>query len=127
MDQTSIQSGVSTGPPPISTKGTIVVAPETKTAKHPARQILERLADLRITVVLFALALVLVFWGTLAQVDNGVWTVVDKYFRSIFVLVPLRVVLFLLVKENTIVVPFPGGQMIGGLMFINLVAAHAIR
>ena len=127
MDQTTIQTGVSTGPPPISTKGTIVVAPETKAAKHPARQILERLADLRITVALFALALVLVFWGTLAQTDNGVWTVVNKYFRTLFVLVPLKVVLFNSVEENTIVLPFPGGQLIGGLMLVNLLAAHAIR
>jgi hypothetical protein len=142
MDQTGIQSGsampkasetgVQTGPPPIGTNGTITAAKEpgakpVKQPKHPAYQVLEWLADLRITVTLFALALVLVFWGTLAQVDNGVWTVVKQYFRSAIVLVPLKVVLFNGVKNSDIVIPFPGGWLIGGVMLVNLLAAHAIR
>src|ERR1019366_10767223 len=70
---------------------------------------------------------VLVFWGTLAQVDNGVWTVVKQYFRSAYVLVPLKVVLFNAVRSSDVVVPFPGGWLIGGAMLVNLLAAHAIR
>ena len=35
------------------------------------------LASLRLTVILFALSLFLVLVGTLAQVDDGIWTVVD--------------------------------------------------
>jgi hypothetical protein len=142
MDQTGIkpgstgpkvsETGVSSGPPPIATNGTFTEAPAVrprleKKPVHPVHQLLIWLADLRITVVLFALALVLVFWGTLAQVDNGVWTVVQKYFRSAIVLVPLRVVLFLSVSDTKTVVPFPGGWLIGGAMLINLLAAHAIR
>jgi hypothetical protein len=38
------------------------------------RQALELLASLRLTVILFSLAMVLVFCGTLAQVDMGMWT-----------------------------------------------------
>jgi ResB-like family len=142
MDQTGIQTGtagpkasetgVSTGPPPIGTNGTITEAPaeSAKVAKqplHPAYQVLVWLADLRITVALFALALVLVFWGTLAQTDAGVWTVVQKYFRSAVVLVPLKVVLFNGVNDTKTVLPFPGGWLIGGVMLVNLLAAHAIR
>jgi len=139
MDQTAIQQGskgpkatetaITTGPPPIGANGTITAAPEAvpKAAKHPVRQLMERLADLRITVVLFALALIIVFWGTLAQVDNGVWTVVQKYFRCAFVLVPLKVVMFNAIEHTDIVVPFPGGWLIGGAMLVNLLAAHAIR
>ena len=137
MDKTAIQTGnpvpkasetgMQTGPPPLSTSGTITGTKAAKQPKPLAYQILERLADLRITVTLFALALVLVFWGTLAQVDNGVWTVVKQYFRSAYVLVPLKVVLFNAVRSSDVVVPFPGGWLIGGAMLVNLLAAHAIR
>jgi len=94
---------------------------------HPAYKLLVMLADLRITVVLFVLSLLLVFWGTLAQVDNGVWTVVAKYFRSLFVFVPLKVVFFNTLENSDAVIPFPGGWLIGGAMFVNLLAAHAVR
>jgi hypothetical protein len=131
MEQTAIQSGapkpvesaVQSGPPPTG----VTPQPAPKPAKHPLRQALEIAADLRITVTLFVLSMLIVFWGTLAQVDNGVWTVMAKYFRSFFVLVPLKVVLFNAVEENAIVIPFPGGWLIGSLMLVNLLAAHAIR
>ena len=47
-----------------------------------ARKGLKTLASLQLTVVLFAFAILLVFFGTLAQRDAGIWTVVDKYFWS---------------------------------------------
>src|SRR6185312_7068986 len=53
-----------------------------------ARKVLKALASLQLTVVLFAFSILLVFVGTLAQRDNGIWTVVDKYFWSWFVMVP---------------------------------------
>jgi hypothetical protein len=137
MEQTAIQTGapepkatetsVQPGPPPIGVNGAATATKLETQAKGPIYRFVERLADLRITVVLFALALVLVFWGTLAQVDAGVWTVVDKYFRCTVVLVPLRVLFFNAINENHLVIPFPGGWLIGGAMLINLLAAHAIR
>src|ERR1051325_9835678 len=129
MDQTAVQEGT---PPQKPTVTAIQAGPPvlgSTPAKEPerlARYVLVRLADLRITVTLFALALVLVFWGTLAQVDQGVWTVVQKYFRSLLVWVPLKVVFFNCVDAN-LPIPYPGGWLIGGAMFINLLAAHAIR
>jgi ResB-like family len=134
MEQTAIQPGapkhvesaVQSGPPPGGINGT-ALQPGPKPAKHPLRQILEVAADLRITVALFVMAMLIVFWGTLAQVDNGVGTVMAKYFRSFFVLVPLKVVLFNAVDESAIVVPFPGGWLVGSVMLVNLLAAHAIR
>lgn len=134
MDQTAIQEGpplpksetsVQSGAPPIGSSSNQPV-PEVKPRKHPLRQYLEYIADLRITVVLFVLALFLVFWGTLAQVDQGVWTVVAKYFRSVFVLIPLKVICFNAVDSN-IPIPYPGGWLIGGAMLVNLLAAHAVR
>src|SRR5690242_15068664 len=58
-----------------------------KTAAQPfaLTRVLSILADLRLTVTLFAFALVLIFLGTLAQKDNDVWKVVnDTYFRVWF-------------------------------------------
>ena len=44
------------------------------------------------------LSFVLIFFGTLAQIDSGIWTVVNEYFRSAMVWIPLQ----LLVKFGQI-------------------------
>ncbi|MBX3441369.1 MAG: cytochrome c biogenesis protein CcsA [Planctomyces sp.] len=46
-----------------------------------AALLLEPLASLKLTVVLFLLAIFIVLAGTLAQVNADVWDVVDDYFR----------------------------------------------
>src|SRR5947209_6059705 len=71
-------------------------APRTETTrprrrKGLARWVLEGLASLKLTVVLLALSIVLVFCGTLAQIDHGIWVVVKMYFRSFFVWIPLQI------------------------------------
>jgi hypothetical protein len=82
------------------------------------RQIRSILVSLRLTVVLLALSIVLVFWATLDQVHLGVWAVQQKFFHSLFVFVSL----------GGVQVPvFPGGYVIGGLLLANLVLAHAYR
>jgi hypothetical protein len=92
----------------------------------PIWSIVHAVASLRLTVVLFVLSLILVFCGTLAQVDNGIWTVVNTYFRWFYVFIPLQIFF-----PRTIRVPgsfpFPGGWTIGSVLLINLLAAHAIR
>jgi len=76
--------------------------------------------SLTLTVVLLALSLVLVFAATLAQTDLGIWAVQQKYFWSIFVMTRL--------PGTDLMIPiFPGGYLIGGLLLVNLVAAHAYR
>ena len=73
--------------------------------------------SLRLTVVLLAMGTVLVFWGTLAQVDLGLYKAQNDFFRSFFV--------FLQLPGSKMRVPvFPGGYMVGGLLMINLFAAH---
>ncbi len=100
------------------------------------RAALKPLASLRITIVLFALSLFLVLAGTLAQVDYGIWTVMETYFRTWVAWVELQIFmpdewamkLGLIGETGEVVkVPFPGGYVLGGAMVINLVAAHAIR
>ena len=83
--------------------------------------ILDRLVkiftSLRLTVVLLALGIILVFWGTLAQVHLGLYKAQDEFFRSLFV--------FWRPDGSDMRIPiFPGGYLIGGLLLINLFAAH---
>ena len=76
--------------------------------------------SLKLTVVCLALATVLVFIGTLAQVDMGLYKVQAEFFRSY--------VIFWGPKGADWKIPvFPGGYLIGGVLIINLVAAHFKR
>lgn len=76
--------------------------------------------SMRLTVVLLALSIVLVFWATLAQVELGVWGVQERFFRTFFVLIHF--------PGTDIPFPvFPGGYFLGGLLLINLIAAHVYR
>ncbi len=76
--------------------------------------------SLRLTVALLSLALLLVFIGTLAQVKLGLYTAQSEYFRSLFI--------FWQPKGASWKIPvFPGGWLLGGLLLINLIAAHAKR
>jgi hypothetical protein len=93
--------------------------------------VLKFLASLKITVVLFALAVMIVFIGTLAQTRHDIWVVVREYFRSWYVFVPLKVFFppawFSNWEAPDISFPFLGGWSIGALMGVNLVAAHLVR
>ncbi|HXQ82370.1 MAG TPA: cytochrome c biogenesis protein ResB [Opitutaceae bacterium] len=82
------------------------------------RQLRNLFVSLRLTVVLLALSIVLVFWATLDQVHLGVWAVQQKFFHSFLVFVRL----------GDLRVPvYPGGYTIGGLLLVNLISAHAYR
>ena len=95
------------------------------------------LASLQLTVILFALSLGLVFFGTLAQKSAGIWTVVDQYFWSWIVIVDGqnliefgKVFLGLDPKwqaPSWFRFPYPAGKFLGGLLFLNLLAAHLVR
>lgn len=76
--------------------------------------------SMQLTVVLLFLSMILVFVATLDQVNLGIWAVQEKYFRSFFV--------YLHPPEGRFGVPiFPGGYLIGGMLFINLTASFAYR
>jgi hypothetical protein len=85
-----------------------------------------KLASLRLTVALLAMLIVLVFAGTWAQIDMGIWSTLDKYFRSLFVWIPFQI---FLPREWNVAggFPFPGGYALGGLLALNLLLAHALR
>ena len=90
------------------------------------RRLLMPLASPRLTVLLLALSIVLVFAGTLAQMNESLWEVLHDYFRSPLVFIPIR---NFLPRDSgvSIEVPFPGGYTIGLMMLINLIAAHVAR
>lgn len=82
------------------------------------REFVRFFISLRLTVALLALSAVLVFLATIDQVHLGIWAVQEKWFKSLIVLQEIK----------GIPVPvFPGGYFIGGLLLLNLVAAHAKR
>ncbi len=82
---------------------------------------LERLyrifTSLKLTVALLALGLVLVFWGTLAQVHLGLYRAQNEFFRSFFIWWEPA-------WSNWRIPIFPGGYFIGWLLLINLFLAH---
>jgi ABC-type transport system involved in cytochrome c biogenesis permease subunit len=110
-------------------------------ARHnPLKSLLAPLASLRLTVVLLVLALVLIYAGTWAQIDNGIWQVQKQYFHSfvswvdpaIFVGRDANGGLKSIVINGgaapvVLKVPIPGGYTLGGLLLVNLLAAHALR
>ena len=76
--------------------------------------------SLRLTVVCLTLALVLVFWGTLAQVDLGLYKAQNEFFRSF--------IIYWGPKGASWRIPvFPGGYLIGGVLLINLLASQIRR
>lgn len=105
---------------------------------NPLLMLFSGLASLRLTVVLFLLSMVLVFLGTLAQVEQDMWEVLDRYFKSWIVMVDVKV-LFppaffpqLVRSESYKVIealrfPFVGGATLGVALSLNLLSAHMVR
>jgi hypothetical protein len=80
--------------------------------------------SLKLTVVLLALSMVLVFAGTLAQVDKDIGTVMDEYFRCLIARIDLHVFFPRSMDIPDVWIPFPGGFLIGWLLVINLITVH---
>ncbi len=84
------------------------------------------LASLKLTVWLLALLMFLVFAGTWAQIDMGIWETLRTYFRSFIVWIPFAI-FFPRHWDVLGGLPFPGGYLLGTLLMINLALAHATR
>ena len=77
-------------------------------------------SSLRLTVALLVCALLLVFIGTLAQVKFGLYVVQAEFFRNVFV--------YWHPKGTSWKIPIlPGGWLLGGMLLLNLIAAHVKR
>jgi hypothetical protein len=85
-----------------------------------ARQVFNFFSSLRLAVVFLFLAVLLVFIGTVAQVEEGLYAAQHRYFRSLFI--------WWQPGGSTFRVPmFPGGYLVGGVLLINLICAYAKR
>jgi len=81
---------------------------------------LKPITSLKLTIFCLAGAMVLVFVGTLDQVHIGVYEAENRYFKSFL--------LFFTPPHTDLRIPwFPGGYIVGGLLLINLIAAHLAR
>ena len=76
--------------------------------------------SLKLTVACLALGLVLVFIGTLAQVDLGLYKAQNEFFRSFFIYWGPK-------RADWKIPVFPGGYLVGSVLLINLVSAHFSR
>jgi len=81
------------------------------------------ITSLRLTVTLLALSVLLVFFGTLSQVDHGLWKSQEIWFHS-FIVLGQKLRLFGWVFPVPI---FPGGYLIGFILLTNLTAAFIKR
>lgn len=107
------------------------------------KRVLKFFASLRLTVVLLALGIVLVFLGTVAQEPLGLYLSQKRFFHSFFVdALAMKAAVVKSLQMVTIHLPpvpasevvqgrwfpvFPGGYLIGSLLLISLVAGHVTR
>jgi len=84
------------------------------------RAFINAITSLKLTIVCLVAGMALIFAGTIAQVHVGIWEAQQRYFQSWFVWWPG--------EGSGFRIPiFPGGHFIGGVLLINLIAAHAKR
>jgi ABC-type transport system involved in cytochrome c biogenesis permease subunit len=106
---------------------------------HPLRQLLNLAGSLKITCTLFLTGMFIILVGSLAQSRRDVWQVVNQYFRVYVANIEVRdffppsmfpqLLDYNWEAELGIFAsfPFPGGWLIGWLLFANLLAAHSSR
>ena len=88
----------------------------------PVKRLLAPLTSLKLTVTLLALGIAVVFFGTLAQTEDGLYVAQARYFRSWFSTWSPHAE-----GWKWIIVPLPGGYLLGTMLLANLLAAHAVR
>ncbi len=79
------------------------------------------LSSLKLTVVLLAFSMLLVFFGTLDQIHLGIHKAQTIYFESFFTVWPFREAGYSLTELG---LPLPGGFLIGILLILNLSCSH---
>src|SRR5438270_7782115 len=88
--------------------------------RNMLRKLVDLTISLKLTIVCRGAGMALIFVGTLAQVHLGVHEAQQRYVQSMFVWWPP--------EGRGLQIPiFPGGHLIGAVLLINLIAAHAKR
>jgi len=84
------------------------------------KKTVEFFTSLKLTVTLLAFSIVLVFVGTLAQADEGLYGAQAHYFKQWLV---IGAHLF----GHKVPLILPGGYLLGVLLLVNLISAHIYR
>ena len=84
------------------------------------KKIVSIFTSLKLTVTLLAFSIVLVFVGTLAQADEGLYGAQAHYFKQWIV---IGAHLF----GHKVPLILPGGYLLGVLLLVNLISAHIYR
>ncbi|MDO8580379.1 MAG: hypothetical protein Q7S13_02755, partial [Candidatus Omnitrophota bacterium] len=71
-------------------------------------------ASIKLTVGCLFLLYILTFWGTIAQIQNGLYQTQHQFFYSFFFLV-------------FGFIPFPGAQLVMWVLFVNLICVALTR
>ena len=85
----------------------------------PLDHVIRFFTSLKLTITCLAFGMILIFVGTLAQVEYGINQVLDMYFRSF--------VAIWRVPGTIVHVPLPGGFTVGTVLMINLLTSHFYR
>ena len=72
------------------------------------------LSSIKLTVICLLFLFILVFWGTVYQVDHGLYQAQQQFFASFFF-------------RAFDILPFPGGQLVLWVLFINLLLGSFLR
>jgi len=76
--------------------------------------LLKKCASLKLTVVCLFVLFILVFWGTMYQVEHGLYAAQQRFYQSWYFLAAG-------------VLPFPGTQLVLTVLFVNLLAAMVVH
>ncbi len=77
-------------------------------------KIIKSLSSVKVAVVCLILLFILTYWGTIAQVHQGLYVTQERFFESFFFLV-------------LGFIPFPGAQLVMWVLFVNLVCVALTR
>jgi hypothetical protein len=94
------------------------------------KKILSPLASLKVTVALLAMTMVVIFTGTAAQKELGIWDVQHRIFHTWLAWIDLKYFFPLSTWGWTKVkgsFPAPGGYTLIVALLVNLLAAHTVR
>lgn len=83
-------------------------------------QIIKFFTSLKLTVTCLAFFLIIVFVGTMAQVDKGLYQVQELYFKSLLIYWGPE-------NADWKIPVLPGGYLVGVFLMINLIAAFLAR
>src|SRR5437588_1165154 len=88
--------------------------------RNMLRKLIDLITSLKLTIVCLGAGMALIFAGTLAQVHLGIHEAQQRYFQSMFVWWPPE-------GPGLLISILPVGHLIGAVLLINLIAAHAKR